>query len=462
MKIFLDDIKENIKNIEIVNYDPETSFSKFSHDTRELEQNSLYIPIVGENTDGHKYIKDAFEGGSSISLCQKGKKDFIAETSSPVILCDDVLQTLGEIINLFMKDIHKKSKVIAVTGSTGKTTTREMISSVLNEKGKVLHSEKNLNTLWGNAEIIDDYTNEEYIVLEFGIDTKGEMERLCSSIRPDCGVFQNVGSVHASKVGSVEEIFDEKSQLATFLDNNNGFLAFSLDDPLVSKLAEVFKGKSLSFGEKEESDIKILESFVNKEGTGVKIEYEGNIFDINLQIYGKEYAYNACASFAVGLYLGLSNDQIVNGMEKYEGFSGRFEIIDINKDITIVNDAYNANPASMKMSIETFTELFKDTDREKYLILGDMRELGDYTEIEHKRIAELVKSFGYPENNIFFLGQYFKFFDYGTELNGIEEVTSLIEDKIKNKERSVFLLKGSHGTELYRVAELFTPSNISS
>lgn len=462
MKISLKDIKENIENINIINYDPEVFFSKFCHDTRELESNSLYIPIVGENTDGHIYIKDALKGGSSISLCQNDKKEFVKDLSSPIILCNDVLETLGEIINLFMQNIHKNAKVIAVTGSTGKTTTREMISSVLSENGKVLHSERNFNTLWGNAEIIDDFTDEKYIVLEFGIDAKEEMERLCRSIRPDCGVFQNVGVVHSSKIGSIEDIFEEKSKLVEFLNQNNGFLAFNIDDPLISSLKGSFKGENLSFGRNSEADIKIVESSVNKEGTKVKIEYNNNTFNIYLKVYGKEYAYNACASVAVGLHLGLSEEQIINGLEKYQGFSGRFEIWDIDDNVSIVNDAYNANPASMKMSIETFTELFKDTDKQKFLILGDMRELGDYTETEHKKIAELVKSFRYPESNVFFLGQYFKFFDYGTELNSIEEVTSLIEDKIKNKENAIILLKGSHGTELYKVAKLFTPSNISS
>lgn len=462
MEIFLKDIKKEIPSIEILNYDENISFSKFSHDTRELEKNSLYIPIVGDNSDGHRYIKEAIQKGSSVSLCDKSKMNSIEGVSSPIILTENVLETLGEIINLYVEDIKKSAKILAITGSTGKTTTREMLSAVLSEKGRVLHSDKNFNTLWGNAELLDDYNDERDIVLEFGMDKEGEIKAQCDAISPDAGILLNVGLVHAEALGSIENIFKEKKSLADCLDENNGFLVLNIDDERLKIVKETFHGTLMTFGMNDEADVKIKDTKISLDGTDLIISFKGEEHNLHLKVLGKDYAYNACAAFCAGVEMGLSVSEIIHGLEKYEGFGGRFQVLEVDGNVSIVNDAYNANPTSMKMSIETFDDLYWKQDIEKILILGDMRELGQYAEEEHRKIGKLVKDLGFDDSHVYYLGEYFEYFNYGNRLNSFEDAVHLIDRFVHEKRKSIFLIKGSHGTELYKIAELITPSDISA
>ena len=462
MRILLKDIKREIPDIEILNYSENISFSKFSHDTRELENDSLYIPIVGDNSDGHEYIKEAFSKGSVVSLCDKSKTDSVKDVSFPVILTDNVLETLGEIVNIYAEEIKKNAKIIAITGSTGKTTTREMISAVLSENGRVLHSDRNFNTLWGNAEILDDYTDEKYIVLEFGMDKRGEIKTLCEAINPHAGVFLNVGCVHAEDLGSIENIFNEKRVLADFLSGTNGFLALNIDDEKLKTIQETFKGELMTFGKSDNADVKIKDTWLSLDGTDLTISFKGGEYGLHLKVLGRDYAYNACAAFCIGIDMGLDASQIVDGLDKYESFGGRFQMVNVDENVSIINDAYNANPTSMKMSIETFSEIYKGSNKEIILILGDMRELGQYTEEEHKKIGKLVQDFGFSNSSVYYLGEYFDYFNYGNGLNSLEDAVKLINRYIREKRKAIFLIKGSHGTQLYKVAELLTPSDICS
>lgn len=462
MKIFLKDIKEKIKDIEILNYSEEISFSKFCHDTRELEKESLYIPISGDNTDGHRYIAEAFSKGSTVSLCDKKKIEYISDCTFPVIISGDVLKTLGDILRIYTEELKKTAKIIAITGSTGKTTTRELLSSVLSENGKVLHSERNFNTLWGNAELLDDYTDEKYIVLEFGMDKAGEIKAQCEAIMPDAGIILNIGFVHAGPLGGIERIFEEKSNLAKSLNRENGILALNIDDERLRTIIPDFRGRLITFGEDKEAEIRILESSISDKGTDIKTEFNGNVYEFVLGVFGKGYAYNACAAFCIGIEMGLSPEEIVKGLEKYRGFEGRFQLVHIAENVDMVNDAYNANSTSMSMSIDTFNELFKDKYDDMILILGDMKELGEYTETEHRKIGEMVKDLGFKSEDVYFLGEYHKFFNYGIHINSVDEAKEVMDKYIESRKKTIFLVKGSHGSGLYKLSELFTPSNISS
>lgn len=454
MKVFLRDIKERLPELEILNYREDVSFSKFSHDTRELEKDSLYIPIVGENFDGNAYISEALSNGSTLSLCEESKRDMVKDVTSPVILTGDILDTLGKILDIALEDIRNKAKIIAVTGSTGKTTTREMLSCVLSRDGGVLHSSKNFNTLWGNAEVLDDYTDERYIVLEFGVDKPGEIVSQCKAINPDAGILLNIGFVHAGPLGGIENIYKEKKVLADTLSENNGFLALNIDDERLRRIEKDFQGKLMTFGKDITADVKILDTILSEGGTRVKITFNGDEYDINLKILGKGYVYNACAVFCIGLEMGMSPLDIVSGLEEYEGFEGRFEIINLNENVDIINDAYNANPTSMDMAIDTFNELYRGKYEDMVLILGDMKELGEYTEEEHRKIGNMVKDLGFKQENVYFLGEYYDYFGYGQRLLDLEDTKEVVNRYINTNRKVIFLIKGSHGSELYKLPGL--------
>ena len=462
MRVFLRDIKERLPELEILNYSPDVSFSKFSHDTRELEADSLYSPIIGESFDGHEYIEKALSKGSTISLCEISKKDLVENISSPIILTNNIQVTLAEILDIFLEKVHKSAKIVAITGSTGKTTTREMISAVLEKKGQVLHSSTNINTLWGNAELLDDYNGEEYIVLEFGTDKKGEIEQQCKGIRPDIGVLLNIGFVHAGSLGVIENIYQEKKDLANFLREENRVLVLNIDDERLIRIEEEFNDKLTTYGRNKDSDIRIVETSLSKSGTYVKISHSGKEYGINLKILGNGYAYNTCATFCIGIEMGLDSANIIKSLEEYEGFDSRFQLIRISENIDLINDAYNANPTSMKMSIDTFYKLYKDEYDEKVLILGDMKELGEYTEKEHKKVGERVKELGLKKGNVYYFGEYFNYFGYGQRLSDLKDVVKVIKKYQNTRKKIIFLIKGSHGSNLYKLPELLFPSNISS
>lgn len=446
MRISLREIQEKCKDFEIYNYDPDIYFENINHDSRVSLPNSLFIPIIGEKFNGHDFIQSALDNGSNISLFQRDQGEY-SHYDKPIIVVNNIESALEQITNILVS--HISVPIVAITGSTGKTTTREMLSKILSFKGSVLNSDRNFNTLWGNAQLLCKYTNEDFVVLEFGMDRKGEIASQCRGITPDLGILLNVGYVHALSLGGIENVYLAKKELADYLGSELKTLVLNIDDNRLSRLINEYPGNLITVGDKGMFSFNNVH--VDKDGTHFILKYLDNEYSVDLKVLGKGYVYNAVCAIACGIQLGLNIDECVVNLKEYSGFKGRFELVKLNDTVTVVNDAYNANPTSMEMSLNTFNEIWgKDSSVRKILVLGDMKELGDVTESEHSRMGNIVKRMNVDD--VYYMGDYYSFFNYGKHVNTIEELAR--ELKVESNIPTVILLKASNSVGLSNVLEL--------
>jgi UDP-N-acetylmuramoyl-tripeptide--D-alanyl-D-alanine ligase len=454
MKIYLREVKERFPEFEIRNYDENAFFIGFNHDSRTIKQNELFIPIVGEKFDGHDFILQSLQGGASISLCEAKKSLLIKDATKPIILVDTIEEGLQKLLNFSISSIT--APIIAITGSTGKTTTRQMLSTILSEDGKVLTAD-NANTVWGNANLLSQYVDEKYIALECGMDRAGEIAWHVNSVDPDLGILLNVGDVHAEKLGSIENIYQEKKNLADYLNKTGKPLILNVDDDRLIRILKDSKAEIITFGKNEYANYKISDVIVGQEGTDFVLTVEMDSHNIHLNTFGDGLVYDAVAAIAAANRLGLSMEMCINGIKKFVPNKGRFEIVKLKDGNIVINDAYNANPASMDMSLRTFSTLYPQEEYYRIVVLGDMKELGDVASEKHKVIGELAKALDF--NEVYFLGEYFKDFNYGIEVKSIEEIASKLKLEMNKVTQKVAILcKGSHSTQLFEVPALLQQS----
>jgi UDP-N-acetylmuramoyl-tripeptide--D-alanyl-D-alanine ligase len=448
MNIKLALIRENLPEFEIINFE-DIEITGISYDTRTIENGDIFIPIKGENFDGHDFIPQAFNGGAVVSMCDSKHVEDYCDLGKPLIIVDTVEEGLEKIVNLFFTDIT--APITAITGSTGKTTTREMLVTILESKGSVLRAQKdsNLNTLWGNAKVLSNYNMEEYIVLEFGMDRPGEIGWQCRAIEPDLGAILNIGYVHASNVGGIEGVFKAKKDLADYLDRTGKPLVVNVDDEWLQRIEKNYNYQLLSYGYKGK-DFRLVSSKVSREGTKLVFENSGKSYELLIPVYGKELAYNALAAISLADLLGVEIEDSIKALASFKGFNGRFEIKEIN-GITIVNDAYNANPTSMSMSVNTFDEIFDKDSYHRIVILGDMKELGDVSSQQHSQLGQLVSSKSFDE--VYFIGDFFDDFGVGKRLESWEQTKNIIDNINEDSKQTAILLKASHSIGLFKIFE---------
>lgn len=451
MKIYLKDIKERFPEFEFKNYDENAFFTGFCHDSRNVVPGDLYIPIVGERFDGHSFIKEALDEGCSISICENAKGNFLEGVVKAVILVDSIHEGLKKILNYSIGWIKKP--VVAITGSTGKTTTKKMLVSILSNHLKVLSADR-YNTVWGNAVLLGRYVNEDAIILECGMDMKGEIAWHVNSVDPDIGVLLNISDVHAEKVGSIDDIYKEKKDLADYMERTGKPLILNIDDERLIHIAKNYNKNSLliTYGKNEEATFQLSDISVDSDGTHFKFKYyDDNIVPVDLKVFGEGYAYNAMAAIIVANELGVSIDNCVKGLATFVGEEGRFQKLEYG-NLTIINDAYNANPVSMKMAIETFHKLY---GKEYYTIaiLGDMKELGSVSYQKHQEIGSLVKSCEF--NDVYYVGDNLEYFGIGEHIDSVDQVATLLDSKLLGlrDKKVAILLKGSHSLGLYQIPD---------
>lgn len=445
MRINLSSVLEKIPEFEILNFE-NVDITGVSYDSRTIESGDIFFPIQGEKFNGHDFIAQAFQAGAVASLCESRYVAKYLPLKKPLIVVDSIEEGLEKIVNILFSDILAPR--IAIIGSTGKTTTREMLVKILSNKGTVLSTDSNINTLWGNAKLLSKYNGEEYVVLEMGMDRAGEIGWQCRAIEPDLGVILNIGYVHAENVGGIENVFKAKKDLADYLHRAGKPLVLNVDDNWLQKIEKDYSYQLLSYGY-EGRDFKLISSTVSKEGTQFTFIHDEKEYSAKIKVFGKELAYNALAAIALADLLSVDIQQAIDALASYDGFSGRFEIEEINSNLTVVNDAYNANPTSMKMSLETFDEIFDKNEYERTVILGDMKELGEVSKEQHKLLGELVKSKEFDK--IYYIGDYYSDFGFGERLESSEQAKAIIDESKKEDGNRAILLKASHSIGLHNL-----------
>jgi UDP-N-acetylmuramoyl-tripeptide--D-alanyl-D-alanine ligase len=453
MKVDLKDIKERFPEFDIRNYRENAFFVGFSHDSRSVKKDEIYIPIEGENFDGHDFILDAFEKGASVTLCEKDKYDKDSmDVNKPIILVDNIEDGLMKTLNYAIS--HITAPVVAITGSTGKTITKQMLITILKRQMKVLYGDKS-NTVWGNAVILSRYDDHDVVVLECGMDRKGEIAWHVNSVDPDLGILLNVGHVHGEKVGGIEAIYEEKKDLADYMERTGKPLVLNVDDDRLQRIEKGYKEDSelITFGKKEGTDFQIVDVKVDSLGTHFSFKYYDNKMDVHLKVFGDGYVHNAMAAIIAANRLGVSIDNCITGVELFESSEARFETLEYKNNVIIVNDAYNANPTSMDMSLKTFDRLYGSADFYKIAVLGDMRELGEVSAQKHKGLGEKVEGYNFDE--VYYVGEMFEEFGVGEYLESADEVAAMLNIKLESlaERKVVILLKGSHSIRLYLIPD---------
>lgn len=446
MKIKLSEIKDKLSEFEVINFE-DIDITGISYDSRTTEVGDMFFPLEGENFNGHDFIEDAFASGAVVSLCDSAHVNNVIGYKKPIIVVDNIDEGLEKIVNLLFRDIT--APMVAITGSTGKTTTREMLVTILKSKGSVLSTQSNINTLWGNAKLLSTYSNQDYIVLEVGMDRPGEIGWQCRAIEPDLGAILNIGYVHAANVGGIEGVFNAKKDLADYLHRTGKPLVLNADDEWLQKIEKSYTYQLLTYGELGK-DNRLIESKVSRDGTTFRFENDGKEYHCTMSVYGKQLAYNALAAISLADLLGIDVDDSVKALVEYEGFGGRFEIKDVD-GITVVNDAYNANPTSMSMSLETFNEIFPSNEYQRIVILGDMAELGDVSKQKHIELADRVSKLGFDK--IYYVGEYYDSFNLGEKVSSWEDAKSIVSNMKQIDKPIAVLLKASHSVGLYQIVE---------
>ena len=453
MDILLKDLAERFPEFKIKNYNESAYFVGFSHDSRTIKENELFIPIIGERFDGHNYIFEAFEDGASMAICLEGKYDTDWDgLNMPIIIVKSIEDGLQKILNYAIS--HITAPVVAITGSTGKTTTKQMLTSILKTQMKVLHGDKS-NTVWGNAVILSQYDDHDVIVLECAMDRKGEIAWHVNAVDPDLGILLNIGYVHAENVGTIEDVYKEKKDLADYMERTGKPLVLNIDDERLVRIYENYRegAELISFGQREDADFVISDIKIDKSGTRFKFRYYDNTLSVNLKIFGEGYAYNAMAAIVAANRLGVSIENCIKGVEQVENNNGRFEKLEFGDRITIINDAYNANPTSMNMALKTFDLVCPSIDYHRIVVLGDMKELGEVSSEEHRKLGEMVKDYNFEE--VYYVGDMYTDFNFGEHLESSDEVAAMLNIKIEMiKEKNIaILLKSSNSIGLYQVPD---------
>ena len=453
MNVKLKDLAQRFPEFRIKNYTDSAFFVGFSHDSRSIKENEIFIPIIGEKFDGHNYILEAFENGASMAICVEEKYDRDWDgLNMPIIIVKSIEDGLQKILNYAIS--HITAPVVGITGSTGKTSTKEMLVTILKSQMKVLHGD-NSNTVWGNAVILSKYDDHDVAVLECAMDRKGEIAWHVNSVDPDLGILLNVGHVHAEKVGSIEDVYKEKKDLADYMERTGKPLVLNIDDERLVRIYENYKEDSelITFGQRGDADFVISDIKVDKLGTHFNFSYYDNTLTVNLKVLGEGFAYNAMAAIIAGNRLGVSIDNCIRVVELFENNNGRFEKLEYGDRITIINDAYNANPTSMDMALKTFNQVYPSNDYHRIVVLGDMRELGEVSSQQHKELGEVVKSYSFDE--VYYVGDMYDDFNFGEYLESSDEVAAMLNIKFEaTEDRNIaILLKSSNSIGLYQVPD---------
>jgi UDP-N-acetylmuramoyl-tripeptide--D-alanyl-D-alanine ligase len=350
-------------------------------DSRNIEVNSIFIALKGDNFDGNNFVDSAISKGAAIAI-----SDCKTNMGKPnVEIVSDSLVFLQDLAKLHRSKL--RIPVIGLTGSNGKTTTKELIASVLKKKFNVLATKGNLNNHIGvPLTVLSINADVEIAIVEMGANHIGEIGNLCSIAQPTHGLITNIGKAHLEGFGSFEGVKIAKSELYKHISENNGNIFINSSDSILIELASKHKVKNLIGYGREIFDASCENT---KAGTlKLKIIAKGDMFTINSQLVGNYNTENILAAIRIGEFFGVDYPIAINAIEEYTPSNNRSQI-EITPHNEVVLDAYNANPSSMDAAITNFASI--QTEKPKAVILGEMLELGQYSMEEHTRIADIAK-----------------------------------------------------------------------
>jgi len=413
-----------------------------STDSRRLKKGEMFFALWGNNFNGNLYAADAIEKGALCSVID----DPVYE-SEGTILVDDCLFELQALATHYRKDL--KASLLAITGSNGKTTTKELIASIMSKSKKVHYTSGNLNNHIGvPLTILSAPPGTELVVLEMGANHIGEIRTLCLIAKPDYGIITNIGTAHIEGFGSFEGVIKAKTELYEFLKKANGVAIYNDRNPLLAEKIFRMVNRAVPYSDPTGTELKVD---IDKSDLllSVKIGYQHNSYPVKTNLFGKYNIENIQAAVSTSLFLGADIRDVVSAIGEYRPANNRSEVRKTGTN-TLICDSYNANPDSMRRAVEAFIDARSENG---LLILGDMLELGPGTKEEHSAILRMLNSKGLSD--VILVGPVFKSLSGEFGYKSFETVTELREHiakhKIKGKE---ILVKGSRGISLEKIYDL--------
>ena len=440
--------------------EPEKTFQGVSTDSRTLQEGNLFLCLSGENFDGHRFLAAAAAAGAAGFVMQKDAGETLIgmQKNLPVILVEDTLQALGEIARFWRRKLNVP--VIAVTGSSGKTTTKEMVSGILGLTKNVLKTEGNLNNRVGlPLTLLRLAPRHDVAVVEIGTNMPGEIECLTRIAEPDIGLITNIGAAHLEKLKSMAGIREEKWALFANM-SRDGIAVINRDDKSLEFLGRRWQGKQISFGWKHGADVSAREVWkAGPVGIAFRLRAGQAEWPVQMQVSGVHNLYNALAAAAVSLAYGADLARICQGLESFQGVPGRFEIQTLQNGTHVIDDSYNANPASVREALETLKELRGNAD--STVILGDMLELGSQAAAWHRKTGRHVAETGVK--TLFVMGDYSRDTAAGAMESGMAAARILLfESPEQARDQLEFslktgdwvLVKGSRKMKMERIVRM--------
>lgn len=413
-----------------------------STDTRKLKKGEIFFALWGDNYNGNKFAAEALEKGALCAII-----DDPAFETDKTVLVDDCLFELQALAAFHRKEL--KTPVLAITGTNGKTTTKELLAAIMAKKLKVHYTKGNLNNHIGvPLTILSAPQGTELMIIEMGASHIGEIRTLCLIAKPDYGIITNIGTAHIEGFGSLEGVIKTKTELFEYLRKVNGIALYNDKNPILTEKIFKMVNRAIPFSDPTGIELSI-ESIPSDMNLTLRATYQNATYNIKTNLFGAYNIENVKAAIATGLFLGVEMKDIADTVEKYKPGNNRSEIRITNYN-TLICDSYNANPTSMALAINSFAKIKAER---KVCILGDMLELGEKSEDEHIRILQMLQQ--KKDEVVILVGIQFQkvspSFGYKsfTDTNQLSEY--LKNNPIRN---SSILIKGSRGIALEKIYPL--------
>ncbi len=418
-----------------------------STDTRKIAKGSLFFALKGDKFDANSFAQKAIEAGAAYAIIDNAQY----RLGEQYILVDDVLTKLQDLARYHRKQLQ--IPVIGLTGTNGKTTTKELIKAVLSQHFNTYATEGNLNNHIGvPLSILSVNKNHEMAVIEMGANHQKEIEMLCTISQPSHGLITNVGKAHLEGFGGAEGVKIAKGELYDYLQASKGVIFINTDSPVLAEM-KTARGLQNTIGYGTQSSGNLITGKVTKNAPYVSLEWKGEngiSHEVDSHLTGAYNLDNMLAAICIGTYFKMSDAEINAGISGYQPTNNRSQITQTASN-TLICDYYNANPSSMAVAIDNVSTM---DAKDKVLVLGDMFELGDESAAEHEAIIQ--KAIAAPVNQRIFIGKAFYDLKKGFSADFYETTDDAIKAlKEKPVKHATVLIKGSRGMALERLVELF-------
>ena len=425
-------------------------------DSRDVPEGSMFFALKGDTFDGNAYATAALEKGAAYAVIDE--KEYAKESNDRLILVEDVLTTLQQLAKYHR--VHLGTPIIGITGTNGKTTTKELISAVLKKKYNVLYTQGNFNNHIGVPKTLLQLTKEHDIaVIEMGANHPGEIKTLVEIVLPDFGIITNVGKAHLLGFGSFEGVIRTKGELYDFLRTIQGTVFINNDNPHLLGISDGLK--LVKYGQKDAKDLLVKGELVEC-NPFLKFEWQTSstltpqlstvncqLSTVQTRLIGSYNLDNALAAACIGTFFNVPATDISAALEEYTPSNNRSQLT-ITQDNKLVVDAYNANPTSMRAALDNFRLIKAE---HKMCILGQMGELGDVSEEEHQKVIDLLGDCGFEK--VWLVGENFAKTAHPAHYRlfaNVEEVKAAIATE--KPQGYLILIKGSNSNKLVQTVEL--------